>query len=91
MGTFVLPAGSNTLLTYLLPPLCAAVVGRQVLFHSGITVGRPNAGRSVHRGSWPLQLFYPMESARADFDLRSIHPQTQCGSRLMKERAWIAA
>jgi predicted acyltransferase len=31
-ATFVLPAGSNTLLTYLLPPLCAAVVGRQVLF-----------------------------------------------------------
>ncbi|MGD0482927.1 MAG: DUF5009 domain-containing protein [Terracidiphilus sp.] len=31
-ATFVRPAGSNTLLTYLLPPLCAAVVGRQVLF-----------------------------------------------------------
>lgn len=29
---FVLPAGSNTLLTYLLPPLCAAVVGREVVF-----------------------------------------------------------
>jgi predicted acyltransferase len=31
-ATFVRPAGSNTLLTYLLPPLCAAVFGRQVLF-----------------------------------------------------------
>lgn len=29
---FVQPAGSNTLLTYLLPPLCAAVVGREVVF-----------------------------------------------------------
>ena len=29
---FALPAGSNTLLTYLLPPLCAAVVGREVVF-----------------------------------------------------------
>jgi predicted acyltransferase len=26
------PAGSNTLLTYLLPPLCAAIFGREVLF-----------------------------------------------------------
>jgi len=31
-AAFVRPAGSNTLLTYLLPPLCAAVVGRQILF-----------------------------------------------------------
>ena len=29
---FVRPAGSNTLLTYLLPPLCAAAVGREVVF-----------------------------------------------------------
>ncbi|HEY1799500.1 MAG TPA: DUF5009 domain-containing protein [Terriglobales bacterium] len=29
---FVRPAGSNTLLTYLLPPLCAAAMGREVLF-----------------------------------------------------------
>lgn len=28
---FVRPAGSNTLLTYLLPPLCAAAFGREVL------------------------------------------------------------
>jgi len=28
----VRPAGSNTLLTYLLPPLCAAAFGREVLF-----------------------------------------------------------
>jgi hypothetical protein len=32
-----------------------------------------------------------MESARATLICASIHPQTQCGSRLMKERAWIAA
>ena len=31
-AAFVRPAGSNTLLTYLLPPLCAALVGRQVIF-----------------------------------------------------------
>ncbi len=29
---FVRPAGSNTLLTYLLPPLCAAALGREVFF-----------------------------------------------------------
>ena len=29
---FVRPAGSNTLLTYLLPPLCAAAFGREVLY-----------------------------------------------------------
>jgi heparan-alpha-glucosaminide N-acetyltransferase len=29
---FLRPAGSNTLLTYLLPPLCAAAFGRDVLF-----------------------------------------------------------
>ena len=28
---FIRPAGSNTLLTYLLPPLCAAALGREVL------------------------------------------------------------
>jgi heparan-alpha-glucosaminide N-acetyltransferase len=31
-ATFVRPAGSNTLLTYLLPPLCAAAFGREVVF-----------------------------------------------------------
>jgi heparan-alpha-glucosaminide N-acetyltransferase len=31
-ATFVRPAGINTLLTYLLPPLCAAAFGREVLF-----------------------------------------------------------
>jgi hypothetical protein len=30
-ANFVRPAGSNTLLTYLLPPLCAAALGRQAL------------------------------------------------------------
>ena len=30
-ATFAKPAGSNTLLTYLLPPLCGAIFGREVL------------------------------------------------------------